>query len=201
MSSPPAGSFETSLIILVIIVLVLARRTYNMVQGAAYSEPRLVAFGIFTLVFFEAFAATTLYVAIGVWGSIAWALLAPYVLVVVGAAWLTAPHVRQVVRFERREGDQLYCRLPWVIPVLYLVLFVTRLGIEVVLFGISSLFTFTLPTSLPVVLLAILIGFDLLYGASLGLLFGRGIGVRRAHQDLGSSEGSPALPPEGRPLA
>jgi hypothetical protein len=201
VASPPAGSIETSLIILVILVLVVARRTYNLVQGTPYSEPRLFAFGIFALIFFAAFAATTLYVAIGVWGSIAWALLGPYVLVVVAAAWLTAPRVRKVVRFERREGGRLYYRLPWVIPVLYLVLFVARLGIEVVLFGISSLFTFTLPTSLPIVLLATLIGFDLLYGASLGLLFGRGIGIRRAHHDLGSSEAAPSLQPETRPLS
>ncbi len=200
MSTPPTGSVETSLIILAIIVLIVARRTYSMIQGARYSEVRLFAFGGFALVFFGAFAATTLYVALGVWGMIAWGLLGPYVLVVVAAAWVTAPHVRKVVRFERREGGQLYYRLPWVIPVLYLILFVARLGIEVVLFGTAALVTFSLPTSLPLVLLVILIGFDLLYGASLGLLFGRGIGVRRAHQDLARSDSLPAVPPEDRAL-
>ncbi|MFZ0891279.1 MAG: hypothetical protein WB778_06235 [Thermoplasmata archaeon] len=201
MTSPPSGSVETSLIILAIIVLVVVRRTYSMIQGAPYSEARLFAFGIFALVIFGAFAATTLYVAIGVWGSLAWVLLAPYALVVIGTAWFTAPHVRKVVRFERREGGQLYYRLPWLIPVLYLVFFVARLGIEVVLFGVSALLSFTLPTSLPVVLLVVLIGFDLLYGASLGLLFGRGIGIRKAHQELDIAEGAPVVPPEGRPLS
>jgi hypothetical protein len=201
VSSPPSGSVETSLIILAIIVLVVARRTYNMVQGARYSEARLFAFGIFALVLFGAFAATTLYVAIGVWGPLAWGLLGPYALVVVGTAWVTAPHVRNVVRFERREAGQLYYRLPWLIPVLYLVFFVARLGIEVVLFGVSALLTFTLPTSLPIALLVMLIGFDLLYGASLGLLFGRGFGIRRAHQELSNSESSPTPTAESRPLS
>jgi hypothetical protein len=200
VSSPPAGSVETSLIILALFVLIIARRTYSMIQGAPYSEVRLFAFGIFAVVLFGAFAATTLYVAIGVWGMLAWALLVPYVLVILASAGVTAPHVRKVVRFERREGGQLYYRLPWLIPVLYLVLFVARLGVEIALFGIAALVTFSLPTSLPIDLLVVLIGFDLLYGASLGLLFGRGIGIRSAHQDLARSEASPVLPTDGRAL-
>ena len=167
-----------------------------MVQGTRYSTGRLVAFAAFYILLFVALAFTTLYAAVGTWGSDAALLLAPYVAVPTLAAVLVVPYVRRIVRFERRDDGRWYYRLPWLIPVLYLALFVFRILAEFAVFGVAGLvFSFPLPAPPSVGALEILIGVDLLFGFSLGLLVGRGIGVYRAHRDLPAEPASPADTP------
>jgi hypothetical protein len=198
MASPPPAALESTLIFLVIIVLILVRRTYGQLSGALYGPIRLFGFATFALLLYALFASTTLYAAIGTWGSVAGALVAPYALVPALSAYIVAPHVRRVVRFERRGDDRVYYRLPWLIPLLYLVLFIARLSIEFVVLGPSAFGSFVLPAALPRETLAILTGFDLLYGASLGLLFGRAWGVRTAYHAF-SKGASPASGNLGSP--
>ncbi len=200
MSGPPPSALTPELLVLLVIVLILARRTYRQIQGAPYSVGRMFGFAGFYVLLFAALAFGTLYAAVATWGSIAYGILGAYVAVPVVAAILAAPYVRRIVRFEQRGNGNWYYRLSWHVPVLYLALFVVRIGAEFAVFGLSALLiTFPPPTPPSVAALAILIGVDLLFAFSLGLLVGRGVGISRAHRDLPATEAptpepSPPLP-------
>ena len=195
MSAPPASSLTPTLVILVLIVLIMARRTYAVARGTRYSAARLFGFAGFSAAIFALFASSTLYVASVEWGTTAYVLLAPYLGVVAAAAVVAEPRVRQLVRFEERDGGSPYYRLPFVVPLISFVLFLARLTVEFVVLGVAFFASATVPTSLPAASLAVLVGFDLSYGASVGLLLGRATGVYRAHE----ARGRAAAP--SRPLA
>lgn len=196
MATPAPSQLGSALVVVAILVLIMVRRTYAIATGARYSTTRLFVFASFSTLIFVLFGATTVSVADGTWGSVALALVAPYAAVVVAAAWVAVPYVERRVHFEPRADGQLYYRLPVVVPVLSLVLFLTRLGVEVAVFGLATLASFSLPTSVSSTTLVILIAFDLLYGASVGLLFGRGLGVWKAHEARARAS---APLPEGPP--
>jgi len=174
---------SSAIVVLAVIVLIMVRRTYALSQGTPYSPVRVFGFGGFSMLLFGFFAATTLYVAVGTWGPIGYALLAPYASVVVGAARVAEPRIRRLVTFEDRPGGPPYYHLPLIVPVLSLVLFLVRLAVELWMFGLSAIGSFSFPTSLPLAALEVLIAFDLLFGASIGLLIGRGLAVRQAFRD------------------
>jgi hypothetical protein len=201
MAAPNLGQLAPPLVVLALLLFIITRRTYLQLRGAQYSPIQLFGFASFAALFFAVFAGTTLYTAHGTWGWPAWCLLAPYGATVAATALLAEPHVRRTVRFERRGDGLTYYRLPWLIPVLYLALFSSRLGVELALFGLASVGSPALPTSLPLGELLLVIGFDLLYAVSLGLLLARGMGTLRAFRAV---EGSPSPPPASasdRPLA
>jgi len=196
MSAGPSGALTGELVVLALFVLIIVRRTVRLIQGAPYSTARMFGFAAVYVLLFVALAFSTLYSAVVFWGSAAYVLLLPYVAVPVLAGFLAVPYVRRVVRFEPRENGQLYYRLSWHIPVLYLVLFLGRLAAEVVVLGPSALIL-SFPPPAPPSDLAVeaLIGVDLLFGVSLGLLLGRGVGVYLAHKDLPSSDRGESPPP------
>jgi hypothetical protein len=201
VSTSSASALAPAILILVLFVAILARRTYAMVRGTRYSAGRIFGFtGVYVLLF-AALAFPTLYAAIDAWGGYGELLLAPYVVVPVLAAAVAAPYVRRIVRFEQRDAGTWYYQLPWLVPVLYLGLFVLRFLLETLLFGLAVVPSFYLPTSVPTGLLLLLVGVDLLFGVSTGLLLGRSIGVYRGYQDLSSPEGgaSGAPLPHGGP--
>lgn len=187
-------SVAPELFLLAIFILIIARRTVRQIQGARFSTARMFAFAAFYVLLFAALAFTTLYAATTTWGPNAYLLLAPYVAVPVVAAYLAAPYVRRIVRFERRDNGDWYYRLSWHVPVLFLALFSARLVAEVAVFGLAGV-EITLPPPLPpsVAALEVLIGVDLLFAVSLGLMVGRGIGVVQAHRKLPSE--AAVLPP------
>lgn len=194
-AAAPPSTFAFTAVILVVIILLLARRTYLAISGARYSPGQLFATAGFYVFLFALLAYSTLSAALSAWGEIAAALVIPYAIAVVGAATVATPYVRRIVRFENRAG-QLYYKLPWHVPVLVLVLFVARLGIEFAIFGASAASTFGPTTNLGPGLILVLVAIDLLFGLSLGLLLGRGIGVYQAHTRLESW-----APGGGAPLA
>jgi len=200
VSSAPPVSLETTVVVLVLFIAIIARRTYRTLTGARYSPARMFGFVGFALAFFALFVATTVYAALGTWGPVGWALLAPDGATTCVVAVYTYPHVRRVVRFERRDDGTAYYRLPWLVPVLYLSLYTARLVVEVVVFGVSSLSSPSFPSSLPQGVLVIAAAFDVLYAVSLGLLFGRALGVRRAFLD-GAPGATTARGGEGQPLS
>lgn len=201
MAAGISGASESTVAVLAILVLIIARRTYLNLHGARYAPGRMFAWAGFALLFFVAFAATTIYAALGSWGPIAWLLTVPYVVTAVIAAAVTYPHVRKVVRFDRRDAGPVFYMLPWLVPVTYFVLYTARLVVEVVIFGLASIASFSFPTSLPTGTLVVVIGFDLLYAVSVGLLFGRGLAVRRAYLDAGPGGPAPRTTLEaGTPL-
>ena len=200
MATLPAAQLEPTIVVLAILILLVGRRTYLNLYGARYTAGRMFAFLAYAVLFFVLFAGTTIYTAIGTWGTLAWTLVVPYLAVPAVAGALTLPHVRRAVQFEERADGQTYYRLPWMVPVLYLVLFTLRLVIEVVLFGFSAILSPTLPTSLPTGVLVVVIGFDLLYAVSVGLLVGRAMGVRQAYLERSLARNPPTAPASGEPL-
>jgi hypothetical protein len=200
MSAPPPSSFSTEVLILAFFVLIVARRTIAMVQGTRYSAARMFGFTGFYVALFLLLASGTIVVAAQAWGLGGELLVAPYIAVLVVAALIAAPYVRRIVRFEVRDGGERYYRLPWVVPVLYLLLFVVRIAMELVLFGPAA-FNFTLPTSVSTTALALLVAVDLLFAGSTGLLLGRSVGVYYAHRDLERAGAPPPGPaPTSPPL-
>ncbi len=180
MSSPAPDGLETSIIFVGILVGVLVRRVYAQTQGTRYSATRLFAFAALALVLFGLLAATTLSLAVARWGATAWALVGADAAAALVAAALVIPYARRSARFEQRADGALYYRLPWLIPAVYLGLFVVRFGAEGYLTGFASLGSIPTGSSVSKEAVEGLIALDLLYGGSLGLLFGRGIGVVQA---------------------
>lgn len=196
MASPSPAALEPLVLLLLIIVLVLVRRTYYQLQGARFSAARLFGFAAFYVLLFVVLAFSTLYAAVATWGSSAYALLALYVGVPTAAGVFAAPYIERVVRFERRGDGQWYYRLSWHVPVLYLVLFLGRIVAEIAVFGLSAVLVSYPPPAPPSVpALEVLIAVDLLFGLSLGLMIGRGVGVYRAYRRLPASEAAPPVPP------
>jgi hypothetical protein len=197
MASPPPSSLTPAIIVLLLFVLIVVRRTYAQLRGARFSVGRLFAFAGLYVLLFAFLAFGTLYAAVGTWGSDAYLLLALYVAVPVAAAYVAAPYIRRVVHFERQADGGWTYRLSWHVPVLYLVLFLVRIAAEIAIFGLSGVLVSYPPPAPPSVMaLEILVGVDLLFGLSLGLLVGRGLGVYRGYRDLpGSASGPPASPP------
>ncbi len=187
MAAPPSSDLTSVVIVLALFVWIMARRTYAVTRGTPYSGTRVFAYGALSTAIFAAFGATTIYVAVGSWGSLAVALVAPYVAVVLSAAVVATPRVERLARFERRADGRLYYRLPVIVPVISLVLFLARIGVEIGLFGLAAFATFSVPSSLSTGGLLVLISFDLLYGVSVGILLGRGLGVRRAFRHSGDA--------------
>ena len=194
------ANFAPEIVVLLLIVLLIARRTVRQVSGARVSAARMFGFAALYVLLFVALAFGTLYAAVGAWGPDAFGLLALYVAAPVAAGYLAVPYVERIVQFEVRDDGQWYYRLSWHVPVLYLVLFLVRLGTEVAVFGLSDIVvSFPPPPPPSIGALEVLLAVDLLFGASLGLLLGRGIGVYRAyHAHLAQTGSSP--PPTSPPL-
>lgn len=180
-SSSLTGADQTAILVLAVIVLLMARRTYALQQGTPYSTLRIFGYGAYSTALFVILAASTIYLAVGSWGPIAYALVGVYAVAIASIAWAVRPRVRRLVRFEMRPDGRLYYRLPVIVPALSLALFVVRVGVQIGLFGLASVATFTLPTSVGPGVLFVLIAADLLFGGSVGLLFGRALGIRGAH--------------------
>lgn len=194
MAAPPAQGLSSALFVVALIVLLLVRRTIALVAGTRYSPVRLFATAGLYVLLFAALGFTTVYAAEAAWGVTATLLVAAYAAVVVAAAYVASGYVRRIVRFEQREGGQWYYRLPRLVPLLSLGLFVVRFGVELWVFGFSATTSF-LPTSLSSGVVALLIAIDLLFGVSVGLLLGRGAGVYRAFRERSASPPASASPP------
>ena len=188
MTGSLSSSDVSAIAVVAIVIVAMARRTYRLSHGAPYSPTRVFAYGGFSFVLFGLLAASTIYVAVGSWGTGAYGLAAAYAAVVGATAWLAIPHLRSRVTFDRRDGGTLYYRLPLLVPVLSLGLFALRILVEVALFGLAALSTFAFPATLPTGALLVLIGSDLTYGVSVGLLLGRGFGIRSAAERFLASE-------------
>ncbi len=190
-SSPLSGE----VIVILLIVALLVRRTVLQMQGTRYSAGRVFGFGAFYVLIFGLLGAGTILAAVVAWGTVAYSLIALYVAVPVVGALLAAPYIQRIVRFDRRQGGAWYYELPWHVPVLYLVLFIIRFGAEIVIFGPSAFFIeypVVVPSTLALVVLVVV---DILFGASLGLLLGRAFGVYRAYNVLPEATTGPPSPP------
>ena len=141
--------------------------------------------------FYTALFALTLALAVAITPWYYFALDAAILLV---AALLSVGYIRDHVRFERRSpGDVRYYRLhPWV-PIAYIVLFVTRIGVSLWVLGPSAFeFVASSTVSLSVFDQFLLQLVDALFGVSTGLLIARSVGVYLAYERE-RAKGAPGL--------
>jgi hypothetical protein len=188
MTTPTfSGSDATSIVIVAVIVLILVRRVIGMVRGAPVRPARM-------------FAITALFVAL-----LAFTLLLSFsqlpiwtygvdVVVLLVAAAIASQWVRRQVVMEWKNGEWTY-RLGVLIPVVYLVLFVVRLTLDLVVLGVNP-FAGTPPGTTPLSGQALLVVavVDALFAFSTGLLVGRTVGVYLEYEAR-LQAGPPGSPP------
>jgi hypothetical protein len=171
-------------VVLVLIVFIMARRTYMLVHGTVYSPERLAIFSAFYLALYL-LAIYSTFTSLPLYSTALDGVL------LVAAALIAIPYVERIVVLELRADGQWYYRLPVLIPVLYLVLFVLRLGLDIAVLG-QDPFDFTLgaPLSLTPTQSILLTVVDALFSISTGILVGRSIAVYRAHQKRVAATGA-----------
>lgn len=180
-------ALEDSLAFELLIIYLIARRTYRLVRGAPYQEARILT----TIALYSLLLAITLLES--------YLLLPTYLLgvdgaIVVVAALLFVGHAERTVVFERGPQGAWTYRLSWVIGGLYLGLWVARLVLELVFF--PQVLEFQTITAAPTLsALVALAAVDGLFALSTGLLLGRSLGVIRAHRKLPREPPAPATSP------
>jgi hypothetical protein len=163
------------IVIQLVIVAVVVRRSYLMSQGVPYSVFRLVAVPVLLLILWAATeAASTLLTR--------WAL--PYLIaadtaILVVTAVAFAGVAQQVTHVSADVQGNWNYRVPFAITGLFLAAYVARLVLTVALFPQSLVFG-ALPSGYPPesqqVVLAVVDG---IFSISVGLLVGRSVGIYR----------------------
>jgi len=175
--------------------LFVLRRSYRLTQGVRLSTARLVVLPAFYVLIYAGELASVSFV--GATSSIApltYVSLAVDALLLVAGVVLAYQYTRRHVELYRAPGqtDWSY-RLNPFLPIVYVVLFLIRVGIETALLGVSP---FEFPTaasiaglsSLSLLLFAVV---DALWGLSTGFLIGRSVGAWHEWQ-LRLAEPTPA---------
>ncbi|MGA7923519.1 MAG: hypothetical protein WCA77_06040, partial [Thermoplasmata archaeon] len=112
-------------------------------------------------------------------------LIADVAMLAVGAV-VAFRYVKQRVVLEQRPPDGAwYYRLPPFLPITYLILFLVRIGIEVVVVGVNP---FAPPLSgqfngLSSLTISLLIAVDVVWGLTTGFLIGRSAGVYSSYAE------------------
>jgi len=189
-----SGADATSVVLFAIIVLIIVRRVIGMVRGSAVRPARMFAVAAL-LVGLLAFTLLLSNGQLPVW---AYAVDAAVLVV---ASVLATGWVRRRVVLDWKDGAWTY-RLGPLLPVVYLVLFVVRLTLDIVVLGTNP-FAGTPPSPAPLTgyTLGIVAVVDALFAFSTGLLVGRTVGVYleyRARSAAGPPSPAGAPPPAGR---
>lgn len=189
-----ASSALTSTVVLVaIVVFVFVRRIRASLRGTRLSEGRLFGYAAFIGAIF---ALTTIAgITILPWYSFVLDVTIGAVLGVVSYR-----HVQERVVIERVGPDRWIYRLGPLLPIVYLVLFVTRLALDLVVLNIQPFGTSVLPASLSPTTVAVFLLVDVLFAASTGLSIGRSVGVYREWQRRRTRPAPPPRPSGDRPL-
>ncbi len=176
--------------ILLLFVLWASYRTYRMTRGASASPQRLATItGLYLFLFALSAASDALLFPIAFVGV-------EVVLLLVGAV-LTTFYVRRHVEISPHPQWGWSYRLSFALPAVYLILFCTRMGVDLLLLGgipgLTTSSTSPLPSvsGLSLVILAVV---DALFAVSAGLITGRSVGVYLALRD------HQAKPPPSGPL-
>jgi hypothetical protein len=188
MSGLSVDALGPSVVGLAVLLGLLGVRSYRLTRGAAYGPGKVFAFGVLALLLLIGYAGTTVGLAGEVWGGVAWVLVVPYGAVAVATAAVVVPYAHSRVRFEIEPGGKVLYRIPAFLSVTYIALFLVRLGLEVVLVGLPSLDALAMIGRLTPGSLGLLVGLDLVYCGSVGLLWGRALGVLRAYREFASTD-------------
>jgi hypothetical protein len=165
-----SSSDATSLVLVALFVLIVGRRMVLMLRGAPIRPERMFAFaGIYTVLFLVVIATSLSQLPL-------WSYAIDGAVAVVAAVGATFVVQGRVVIEWRNE--QWYYKLGIAIPLVYLVLFVARLGLDVAVLGINP-FDFAPPSTAPLsgIDLVTVAVVDALFAFSTGLLVGRTAGV------------------------
>ena len=192
MNGAPSALPATVLLV-ALVVFVFVRRILASLRGTRLSEGRL--FGYAALV--GAIFVLTTFAGITI---LPWYSFVLDAAVAAGLAVVSYLHVQPRVVIERVGPDRWIYRLGPLIPILYLVLFVIRLGLDLVVLNIQPFGTSALPASLTPTTIAVFLIVDVLFAASTGLSIGRSVGVYREWQRLRASPDPPTSPSADRPL-
>ena len=192
MSGAASAVGSTGLLV-AIVVFLFVRRIIASVRGTRLSEGRLFGYaallgGIFAL---TTFAGITI---------LPWYAVPLDLAVVAALGVVSYLHVQERVVIERVGPDQWIYRLGPLIPIVYLVLFVVRLGLDLAMLNVQPFGPSGLPVSLSPTTTVVFLVVDVLFAASTGLSIGRSVGVYREWQRLRADP--PSLPPTptDRPL-
>ena len=188
MTIGPTGI--ATIAVVALIVVFIARRIVGMIRGAPVSPARLFGFAVlFSFLFVVGIASTISQLPV-------WTYAIDGAVVVV-ASIVSTWYVQRIVVIEWRNGTWYY-RLGAVIPIVYIVLFATRLALDEVVLGVDP---FAAPTGGPVLTgtkLLVVTVVDALFAFSTGLLIGRSVGVYLEYKKKaaeGPPPASPAAPP------
>ena len=182
-----ASAVQSGVALGLLFTVILLVRTYRLVTGARLSVARLAVFTAFYLVLFallvgEAYSLVPVY------------FLGIDALIVVATTVLALPYVRRAVTVTQRPDGQWYYRMGPIIPVVYLVLFLVRMGIDVAVLN-ESVAGPPVSTSLSVSGQIALLVVDALFAFSTGLLTARSIGVYQEYRS--AAPHAPGSPVEG----
>jgi hypothetical protein len=183
-----SSDLETYGIFLVIIVFILARRTAMMVRGTPLRVGRLVGIAVVYIALFAFAIGFDLLIE-------PWWVGVIDLAVVVSAAVLLPAYIESRVTVYRGPGGAWYYRLGYLVPAVYLVLFVARLGIEFGVLNIDPFDTTPFTTTFTNFQLALLALVDGLFAFSTGLLVARTVAVYRVYQRTVAAEPKPVVAP------
>lgn len=165
----------TAIVIQLIIVLVIVRRSYAMAQGVTYSLARLILLPVLIVVLWAGSELES--VALTPW-AVPYLILGDTALLVATAAAFTGVAERRT-HVGRDDTGRPTFQIGFGLAAIYLVSFLVRLGLAATLFPASLEFGAP-PTGFPPaneqIVLAVI---DAVYSVSAGLLIGRAIGIHR----------------------
>jgi hypothetical protein len=178
---------------------IILRRAYMMTHGTPATAGRLLFLPCLYVFLFAALMVAVVYGAIGssVANQVGAAFGADIVLLLVGVFVAYGYTLRHVHLYRDRGAVNWSYRLNAVLPVIYVVLFFLRTGLETAFLGISP---FGIPSASQLASaspwsLYVLFAVDAMWGLSTGFLVGRNAAVYHAWQRK-LAEGPGAIPPD-----
>jgi hypothetical protein len=179
----------TSIIIELVIVLVIIRRSYAMTQGVPYSAIRLAVLPALIVLLWGGNAFESIYLT-------PWAvpyLIALDVAILIGVSYAFTPMAARMTHVERDSSGNGSFRIEFSLAALFVVAFVIRIGLAVVLFP-SSLEYGAPPGGFPPVQQQLVIAvIDAIFSLSAGLVVARSVGIRAKWDSSGDGAPRPGV--------
>jgi len=184
----PSSPQLFALAIQIVIILAVIRRSYSMMQGVAYSLPRLALLPVLILVLWGISELESIVLT-------PWAI--PYLIaldlaILIGTAIVSTPIAERMTTVHRDPAGGGSYRIGISMAVLFVGVFVARIALAAVLF--PSAFQFgSPPAGFPPIQQQIVLGvIDALFSMSAGLLVGRSVGIYRRWESARPTSPTPA---------
>jgi hypothetical protein len=169
------GPEEFAILIQLVIVLLVIRRSYAMAQGVPYSLARLAALPALIIVLWGLSELES--ILLTPWGLPY--LIALDVVILVGSSFAFAPVAQRATQVTLDSSAVGTYRIGFSITALFIVAFIARLAVAILLFPAALEFGAP-PGGYPPMAQQLVLGLiDALFSLSAGLLVGRSVGVHR----------------------